>query len=181
MSAHTAGLRVPRERARHIHELTNEIAARERLMSHLLMITGRAFYYFLTAACLTAGIILYANGRHTSGAVWGGVGVALVLAWIGVKVASWVLHRAFDAIRSELAEIRPGHHAEAEEPTPEATAPDTTAPVATVPVATAPEAAAPDAPTPDPAAPTTTAPAASAPGVGPLAAPPEPAEHPVRP
>jgi hypothetical protein len=132
MSAHTAGLRIPRRRVEHIQELTAEISARERVIVHLLVITTRATVYFFTFACLTAALITYINGKNSAALVWGGIGLSLVVLVAGVKGGALVLHRAIAAIREEIAEVHPGE-ATAEEslkPAPDPAEPPAAGPIA---------------------------------------------------
>lgn len=108
MAAHTAGLRIERRRVEHIRQLMGEIADRQHIAAHLLVITARAGYYFLALACLTAGFVGLADGRRHLVVTWGVAGVAMVLLWIGVKVAERVMSRVVRELREELAKPRPG-------------------------------------------------------------------------
>jgi hypothetical protein len=106
MAAHTAGLRIQRRRVEHIQQLMAEIADRQRIVAHLMTITFRAGYYFLTAACLTAGLIGLVSGRHYLATTWGAAGIILVLLWAGLKVAEWAGNRVVAELRKELAKGR---------------------------------------------------------------------------
>lgn len=128
MAAHTAGLPVQRRRAEHIHQLTAEIAARERIIAHLLTTAVRAVVYFFTVACLTAALITYVNGKHSAALVWGGIGLALVMLLVGFRVARYVFHRAITALRTEMAEVLPGSATDKEPAEPPAPGTDSPLP-----------------------------------------------------
>jgi len=132
MATHSAGLRIERRRVEHIRQLMGEIADRQHIAAHLLVITARAGYYFLALACLTAGFVGLANGRRELVVTWGAAGLGLVLLWIGVKVAGRIMSRVVRELRQELVKARPGTAADAASGA-EPVAEDTTSPVAAAP------------------------------------------------
>lgn len=107
MATHAAGLQIERRRVEHIRQLMGEIADRQHIAAHLLVVTARAGYYFLTLALLTAGVVGLADGRQYLVVTWGAAGVGLVLLWIGVKVSERVMSRVIRELRKELAKDRP--------------------------------------------------------------------------
>jgi hypothetical protein len=108
MVAHTAGLRIERRRVEHIRQLMGEIADRQHIVAHLLVLTGRAGYFFLTFACLTAGAVGLADGRDYLVYTWGAAGVGLAVSWIVVKLAEGVMRRVIRELRKEPAKAWPG-------------------------------------------------------------------------
>lgn len=113
MAGQTAGLRIQRRRVEHIHQLMAEIADRQRIAAHLIGTTFRACYYFLTLACLTAGLVGLAEGRRYLVDTWGVAGVVLVVLWVGVKAGERVASRVALALGKELARGLPGKAADA--------------------------------------------------------------------
>ena len=103
MAGQTAGLRIQRRRVEHIQQLMAEIADRQRIVAHLMTTGLRAGYYFLTLACLTAGLIGLANGRRSLVVTWGVAGVVLLVLWVGVKAAERVASRVMLELSKELA------------------------------------------------------------------------------
>ncbi|MEY9934986.1 hypothetical protein ABH926_009657 [Catenulispora sp. GP43] len=108
MATHTADLRVQRRRVEHIRQMTAQIADREHIIVQLMTTVIRAGYYFLTLACLTAGLIGLVRNRHALAVTWGVAGIALVLLWVLVKVSQRVMNRVVRELRKEFAKSRPG-------------------------------------------------------------------------
>lgn len=99
-----AGTRSPQKRVAHIEALLGEIGTQTQVASHLVKSVFRAFYDFLTVACLTAGVVMAINGRHRDAVIWGSLGVLLALGWASMKVAVKGVSRMMAVLRKEWNE-----------------------------------------------------------------------------
>lgn len=101
MAGHAAELRITRKKAEHIQELLTEVSAQERTVVHLLSMMVRAVFSFFTIASLIVGLVTLIDGKDKVAAIWGGIGLALAVVWLGTKGASLGLARAKAYLREE--------------------------------------------------------------------------------
>jgi hypothetical protein len=102
MAAPPAWRHPPQRRVENIRSLLADIGSQQRRVLHLLLRAFHAHYLFFAVGCITAGAFAASNGRHRTAAVWGSVGIALVLVWLSAKGLTKWMRKYLRAFKEEM-------------------------------------------------------------------------------
>lgn len=88
-------------RLERISLMLSEIAALERDAVNLLTKSIRAFCAFFVSAFLISGLGASIRGNFDNALIFGGIGIALAVAWGSVVAVTRISRRAVQALRDE--------------------------------------------------------------------------------
>jgi hypothetical protein len=102
MAAPTASRHPPQRRVENIKSMLADIGSQQRKVMHLFLRVFHAHYLLFAVGCIAAGAFAASNGRLHTAAVWGSVGIVLVLVWLSAKGLTRSMRKHLRALKDEM-------------------------------------------------------------------------------